>query len=218
MNEATKAVADMKDAFTKHVVRKITNSQWLFEEPGTLHYHCYISVTASGTVIVTGDLGDLILHTGGDGLAWLRGVVKAARAGSHSYHYIAEKMSREMRDDYYKPSKQALEDWCNEFLAEAGLPPYSEILKQRKSDGGKDVEVSPFFPRPRVLQIVDVVHEQVNFDEFTPWEVYALLSHEGVDHDYPCLTEMAPRFYWLVEALRCFMNTLDSAPEFDSAA
>lgn len=197
---------EMTGSFDKHVVTKLSDTSWCFEEPGTFHYRCYINVTEGGSIIVTGDLQELILNVYNAGIPWLRGVVKTDKPGNHSYHYIFEKVAPIMKDGFLRPCGETLKEVIDDLLEYDDLPKYKEILAARE----ENEEAFPF--RRGALSAADRIYDELDFDNFNPSDVYSILSEERIDHEYPSLTTLKDRFYILVEVLRCFINKLDETP------
>lgn len=205
----TAALAEIKHGFDNHVVVR-EGGGFTFQEPGTFVHRCFVTVNnVSGVLTLTGDLGDLILYTGGSPLGFLRGTLGDNRKpGQHSYNYIFEKVSRQMTAGFLTNSIELLKRFCEETLTEVGLPPLNDDGSLWQDAVGKvctnDEQAQAWMLANDLLSLIS--HSRDN--PFSATEAYDVLSRHGVD-DYPSLKAFTKEFYWLVEALRVFIVRLD---------
>jgi hypothetical protein len=169
-----------KKAFSNHVITERLNSgmfrSWRCQAPGTWCYGFDVT-TMPGTLVVTGDIGTLVVERTNDMIAWASG---AAR----SIDYFAEKVSREM------PTREWDADVAAEFI--------DQSIAGCEDDEDGDVQREAW----RNLK-EDEIHDETTEQEFC----MALIESELIDGcDFPDLTNWKPSFLWCREAVIWFLQ------------
>ncbi len=118
-------------AFANHVVTKEGEGRWHFGKPGTGIYHGRI-ITAPGTLILFGDLGELMFRPSSkDALGWLRDCLTASGSKVYSVGYVAEKVPHDIKITEFQKEAvaeriQQLRDSVNDYKDHEG---YEEHVK-----------------------------------------------------------------------------------------
>lgn len=178
--------------FAEHTITKRLDVEGRFrsyrcQKPGTWIYGFDVTFIP-GSVILTGDIGGLILSRECDMLPWLRGVLKK---NSIDFRYVAEKVDREI----------SIEEWSEEVTRE-NLKYWLKDYAPRKLTRDEREELLDFGDQETFEVIVVPKLISLGFDDL--WELGK--------HDYTA------RFYWQVFALRWFVQTLDSEQEETACA
>lgn len=102
----------MKERFEKFVITEKSRNgvyrSWYCGEPGQFDFSFTIT-TIPWYIIITGDLGDLIVSRCYDMLPWCRG-------SCHSTDYFASKVPRSVKTEEFSP--EVLEEWIKEEIEE----------------------------------------------------------------------------------------------------
>lgn len=98
--------------FDKHVITREGPGIWYCGEPGTGIYHFRV-IMVPGRIIITGDIGDLILRVNHDKpLRWALG----CKMKPESTYYPLSKVAPEFRENEFQPD--AATDWLREQINE----------------------------------------------------------------------------------------------------
>lgn len=200
MNESYQRIARLAESsFKSHVLtRTLTipgtgSTKHLFKQ-----YRCGRQVSSTymftltfipGSVIMTGDLGDLIVSREPDMIPWLRSVV-GRDSGSIDIRYLAEKVPQNITTRVWD------EKACHSMIDEA-IDQYFGEASDDNPAGGIDYE--------KRLEL----HE---FDCQHSWEHDVLPKlHDVIPefYEYGDSQDWCPRFLWATCALRWFVRTLD---------
>ncbi len=187
------AIKATANAFVDHVVTVDSDNplhkKWTFQKPGTTHFACDIALVDTGTIIVTGDLGDIILHFNWYPLG--KKSVFGVGVGI-DYGYIYEKLSRSMEEYFIEPKGELLTEWLADEIANADED---------------DPEV-----KKKLLEMQEE-HNEGAFDDvngdFSAREAFSYISaHDVTDCYYPPLQAFTERFYIMIEVLRHFVAAM----------
>lgn len=170
-----------KRDFHGHVLRCDLNQGlyrcWRGGQPDSSFYHFYIT-TKPGTLIVTGDIGDLVLERTDDMLAWSRSAI-------NSISYFAEKVVRPMATREYDPD-----------VAEAW---YYETVRDR--------DYYDYEHRRKLKEIVrDELGHDFNDQHAVEAAIYESEIAEG--EDWPKLNNYTWNFLWCREAVKWLLAQL----------
>lgn len=98
--------------FDKHVITREGHGVWYCGEPGTGIYHFRV-IMVPGRIIVTGDIGDMILHVNhAKPLRWALGC-KMTPEGTY---YPLSKLAPEFRESEFQPDDAT--EWLNDQISE----------------------------------------------------------------------------------------------------
>jgi len=168
-----------KKAFEHHVVEERSRNgvyrSWRCHNPDEGCFWFDIT-TIPGSLIITGDLGDMIVSRSYDMLPWCRGLIR-------SIDYFAEKVSRDFPTTEFSPER--LEEWLKgELNPEEGYEQPSsahrELIERTLEDGFDDWRGEGYFR--------EKLHELTNGSDPPNWSDYT------------------PRFLWLREAIKWFVT------------
>lgn len=174
--------------FAKHQITELSRNgvfrTWKCATPGTWA-HGFLITTIPGSLIVTGDLGELIVSRTYDMLPWARRAVR-------DLHYFASKTSQNFKTREF--SHDAFEDWKADTL--------SELRKNAYDNPGTEAETH--YDRFRE-SYEDFEAENYGHDEL-------LREFQGWYDDPPDWCCYSSAFLWIVEAVRWFVEN-HSEPE-----
>lgn len=138
--------------------------------------HGFDITTMPGTLIVTGDIGELIVQRADDMIAWARGSV-------HSIDYFAEKVPRSMQTGEF------CVEVAKEFLSELR----QDLKRERELDDDKKEKIA------ELRNILDG-------DEIADFELTLYLSGLVDGCDMPNLKNWTSNFLWCREAVIWFLE------------
>lgn len=136
MNAVKRKIADVAElahqAFAGHTLTTLADRgpfrQWRCGKPGCCN-HAFRVTTWPGVLIVTGDLGALVLERDADMVAWARGAI-------HSVDYFASKAARELEVKEFDPD--VAREWIDLRVAEYGMgAELAADLRSALEDGGE---------------------------------------------------------------------------------
>lgn len=130
--------------------------------------------TTPGTIIVTGDIGELIVQRSDDMIAWARGSV-------HSIDYFAEKVPRSME--------------TGEFCVEVAKEFLSELRSDLRDTGDLDEET-----KDKIAELRNIL----DGDEVADFQTELYLSGLVDGCDMPNLKNYTSNFLWCREAVIWF--------------
>jgi hypothetical protein len=175
-------------AFKDHVIelrsRDGVYRTWRCGKPEESIYH-FIITTIPGSLIITGDLGSMIVSRHYDMLPWCRG-------SCESTGYFAEKVPREFQTSEF--SYAVLKKWMEDTRKDYG------DLDEDDPDDNEQIE-----RRDRFEELCENVSEDIS--EREAYEVF-----EEYFDDPPDWTEFTNRFLWLREAIRWFVTNCKDEP------
>lgn len=154
-------------------------------KPGTGIYGFDVTFIP-GSVIVTGDIGELILQRDNDMMPWIRGVLGEGRDhASIDFRYVAEKV----------PNNIITRAWSKEAATEV-------VDRVLTADG--DEESAPEIDYEDRLALYE-------FSDEHEWSRKCddLYQIEPCFYEYGDAKDWSPRFLWCVFALRWFINAFD---------
>ena len=142
MNKLEADIREMSDkAFKDHVITERMRSgvfrQWRCQKPGSWMYGFYIT-TIPGSLIITGDLGCLVVSGHYDMLPWCRGSID-------STDYFASKVEREIATHDFAPD--ILTDWIKEELKNDNISADNRELLEDALDMGVDSDGPDYWYR-----------------------------------------------------------------------
>lgn len=168
--------------FANHKIEQRLNHgmfrSWRCKAEGTW-VHGFDITTMPGTLVITGDIGELIVQRSEDMISWASGSI-------HSIDYFAEKVPRSME--------------TGEFCVEVAKEFLSELRQDLKRDRELDDETKEKIAE--LMQILDG-DEIADF----PTELYLSGLIDGCD--MPNLKNYTSNFLWCREALIWFLENLD---------
>lgn len=169
-------------AFANHKIEQRLDEcmfrSWRCTKPGTWIYGFDIT-TMPGTLVITGDIGELIVQRAEDMIAWASGSVR-------SIDYFAEKVPRSME--------------TGEFCVEVAKEFLSELRQDLKRDRELDDE-----SREKIAELMQILDGD-EIGDF-PAELYLSGLIDGCD--MPNLKNYTSNFLWCREALIWFLENLD---------
>lgn len=187
------AIKGMAKAFVDHVVTvdsdKLNAQKWTFQKPGTTHFACDITLVDTGTIIVTGDLGDIILHFNWYPLG--KKSVFGCWAGI-DYSYIYEKISSSMAEYYIEPKAELLTEWLEYEIANV--------------DEGEDDYKAKLITMQE--EHTDGCFDDANGDFSAREAIRYMSTHNITDGEYPSLEAFTERFYIMIEVIRHFVAAM----------
>lgn len=167
------------DAFKDHQLKPEGDRRWTCKRPGTGMYTFRV-ILAPGTVIITGDIGDAILHRISytdplELLGWLRG----------------------MTDGYpdYTLSKLVHPEAYQQFFEGDAV----RWAKTYAVDTGEDAE-----------DFADEVRQAADHDELSRHQFLELAHEHGVEDCYKVGAGHSSEALWLFHALRTFIRLYDA--------
>lgn len=179
--------------FAQHQITELSRNgvfrTWRCAKPGTGMYGFMIT-TIPGSLIVTGDIGELIVSRTYDMLPW-------ARVAANDLNYFASKTSQNFRIREF--SHQKFAEWKNDE--------FSRLRRDAEDNPGTEAE--KYFERFRDG------YQDFHSEEYGPDEL--LREFEGWYEEPPDWTDFTNGFLWAVEAVRWFV-THHSEPEVQCPA
>lgn len=180
-----KIEADAKREFAEHVITLEASSgnglysTWRCAKPGTGIMAFWIT-TVPTCIIVTGDVGDLIVqrHGSPNMIPWCRGSI-------HSLDYFAEKVPQNIETKSF--DVDLVHEWAKQELADYELDDYGEEMSAKHQE---------------------MLRELIDDDELQESEVYERISEYCEGCDFPDFGSYTARFLWCREAIRWFVNNL----------
>ncbi|MCX7396203.1 MAG: hypothetical protein NT138_00825 [Planctomycetales bacterium] len=180
--------ASAANAFQNHVIEVLSRDgvyrTWRCGKPDCSIYH-FVITTIPGSLIITGDLGSLIVSRQYDMLPWCRG-------SCDSTGYFAEKVPNEVKTTEF--SYEALQEWVKETRKE-----YGELDDEDPDDEDRIER------RDRFDELCDLCNE-----DMSETEAYELFS--DYFDDSPNWHRHTSRFLWLREAIRWFLTNCNDDP------
>lgn len=185
------------ESFAKHVVTQRLDQglfrSWRCKRPDSWCMGFDITTTP-GYLIVTGDIGELILSRCDDMVPWARGAVG-------SPDYFAEKVVRTIKTEEWS-NERALE-WIDDEIADAQREAEDEDEAPRAAGRLKRLKVL------RYEATRDGINGALCEGEFA----IALYESELVHgSDWPRLTVFNSNFLWCLMAVRWWLKAIDSLP------
>ena len=150
-----------KKAFEHHVVEERSRNgvyrSWRCHNPDEGCFWFDIT-TIPGSLIITGDLGDMIVSRSYDMLPWCRGSID-------SIGYFAEKVSRDFKTTEF--SAVALEEWLREELKnDWRSDEHRELIRDTLEDGFDDYREEGYW-REELHELTDS-SDPPNWSDYTP--------------------------------------------------
>lgn len=188
-------------AFADHVVTQNVGQglyrHWRCARPGTGMY-AFNVITEPGRVIVTGDIGELILCRELDMIEWFRRC-------HNDLDYVAGKAQGVKVREW---SADVAKEW-----AESRIREYRADLKLDEEEAASDGVEFPEKDRKRYLDRIEKHQELLDALDDGKHFFDDALFHSGLcDGDYPRLETFTPGFLWCFETLKWLVVRLDAAP------
>lgn len=164
-------------AFAGHKIEQRLNQgmfrSWRCRRDGTWAYGFDVT-TIPGTLVITGDIGELIVQRADDMIAWASGSV-------HSIDYFAEKVPRSMQ--------------TGEFCVEVAKEFLSELRSDLRDTGDLDEET-----KDKIAELRNIL----DGDEVADFQTELYLSGLVDGCDMPNLKNYTSNFLWCREAVIWF--------------
>lgn len=188
MSEKRSIADSAKDAFKDHVIelksRNGVYRTWRCGKPNECIYH-FVVTTIPGSMIVTGDLGSIVITRCYDMLPWCRGSID-------SIGYFAEKVDRGFETEKF--SFDALKQWMADTRKDFG------DLDDEDPDDNEKIERRAAFD-----ELCEAVCEDIS--EREAYDVFSEYFDEP-----PSWKKYTDRFLWLREAIRWFVTNVKEDP------
>lgn len=173
--------ASAEREFANHKITELSRDRvfrsWQCENPANSCFH-FMVTTIPGSIIVTGDLGEIVVSRNYDMLPWCRGAVD-------STHYFASKVSQEFSTEEFSLEK------AQEWIASEKASWNNAANDDSDTEAQKHAEAFE-----RLCGYVS--------DEDTESDL--LENFEGFYDEPPDWKVYRPRFLWLREAIRWFVT------------
>jgi hypothetical protein len=153
---------------------------WRCEKPRCSEYHFNL-LSVPGRLILTGDLGVLVVERTYDMISWARGSI-------HSLDYFAEKVPKEIETEEW--DAECAKGWISEIDADIAKDEYGE----------KKTELWTSELREELFDLADGQCAESDF-------MNALYRSDFVDcADFPNLKNWKPGFLWQRECIKWFLS------------
>lgn len=198
MNGIEKEIRECSDnAFRNHIIQELARDGvvrcWRCGQPDTGVYAFWIT-TYPGTIVVSGDIGELIVERHYDMLPWCRGSVD-------STSYFAEKVPHAIKTTAF--SEDRCREWINEELANLrgeewrghchGISPGSDHEKTRD----------------RLIEVLTDAMDSLDVDTFGADQLYHATYEVWQSNDPPDFMDWNANFLWCRDAIRWFVRHHD---------
>ncbi len=174
-------------AFKDHVIQEQSRNgvyrSWRCGRVGTSVYH-FVITTIPGSLIITGDLGSMIVTRAYDMLPWCRRSID-------SIEYFAEKVDSGFKKREF--SRDKFLEWLDEEE--------KEFRESHADDDDEDESES------ETLDLIDALRHLS--DEYDASQAYQESMDLWEGNDPPNLEVYTSRFLWLREAIAWFVNNHD---------
>lgn len=189
MNTHADILPMIREAFAHHVMTRGPGLSWRMGKPGTSVYSFRVT-WCPGSIIVTGDVGDAVYHTGSFGTLW--GSIELIHGAS--WDYLTGKSGARQEFSREATVKHVL-DLADEYLHYSEQDRFWQILFKEYDYSGN-------------LDILNEHHRGVIADRFreddlTAERIYNMFN----DSEMPCY-EHDPRTRWLYEALQLWTTEM----------
>lgn len=196
MNGVEKTIRQLSDhAFRNHVIQELARDGvvrcWRCGEPDTGIYAFWIT-TYPGTIVVSGDIGELIVARHYDMLPWCRGSVD-------STSYFAQKVPHAIKTTEFS------EDRCREWI-EGEL---ANLRSEEWEDHCRDKNT-----RDRLIEVLTDAMDGLDGDNFGSGQMYHATYEVWQGNDPPSFEDWNPNFLWCRDAIRWFVRKHDE-PEIE---
>lgn len=181
--------------FADHVIREKSNPGdyarvfWCGKPDGSSIMHFKV-VVFPGYLMVTGDVGDIVLFRDTDMIAWCRSAVR-----SPSYFFEKATMSREQKRCW---TDEAFEDWLTDAI---------EQDKRAVEDGDYDEVI---WSEQRVKEVREAAS---SYDRRPEEAVYEKLTELGLSdcyEDIDACYDFTPNCWWSLECVKKFLSLYDA--------
>jgi hypothetical protein len=178
------------DAFKLHQITELSRNgvfrSWRCGRPDRGVY-AFMITTTPGCLIITGDIGDLIVERMYDMLPWCRRSVD-------STSYFASKVPSAIPTKEF--SEQKCREWIQEQIAEIGGREWMNYVRDEAS-------------RHRLLEVLDDAMGDLNSGEHGDQHMYTATSEVWQGNDPPNFMDWNSNFLWCRDAIRWFVTHHD---------
>lgn len=183
-------------AFAEHKIRMRLNQgmfrSWRCQKPETWCYGFDITTTP-GALLVTGDIGTLVVERTNDMISWASSAVR-------SIDYFAQKVPHEIATEKF--DIEVAKEWIGDEIAECRRN-YAEAVEFMNTNAQKDFDE----------QLGKLSDLKITLDEYGEHGFITELADSGlVDGcDWPNFKNYTSSFLWQREAVKWFIENMDKA-------
>lgn len=178
------------NAFRNHIIQELARDGvvrcWRCGQPNTGVYAFWVT-TYPGTIVVSGDIGELIVERHYDMLPWCRGSVD-------STSYFASKVPHAIKTTAF--SEDRCREWINEELANLRGGAWEDHCRDEKK-------------RDRLIEVLTDAMDDLDGDGFGEDQMYHATHEVWQGSDPPNFSDWNSNFLWCRDAIRWFVRHHD---------